>query len=302
MIRWLLGYEVFDWIATWANPTCDVLFRVVTDIGNTPLYFLILAPLFWVADRRRALVLFVLLALSSYLNTFLKLWFDMPRPDPALARVLDPRPALDGSNGFPSGHAQNALVFWGYLAWWLARRWATAAAAVMVGLISFSRLYLGVHFPLDIAGGLLLGSAHLSLIPILERWGKAEFPLPALGWGWIAASGVVLLLTTVDRATAALAGSTVGMSVAVGLLWPPQIRVAGAGTALATVAAGLVLMSTVIGIVLIPLGAISPLPLGAALALAWIVSLGLYPRAVAAVAPRYVRTEVAEHNASVGID
>ena len=124
MMGWLLGYEIFEWIATWANPACDVLFRVVTDIGNTPLYFVTLAPLFWVADRRRAMVLFVLLALSSYLNTFLKLWLDMPRPDPTLVRVLDPRPALERSNGFPSGHAQNALVFWGYLAWWIGRRWA----------------------------------------------------------------------------------------------------------------------------------------------------------------------------------
>lgn len=283
MNDFLLGHAVFDWIRTWANPFCDVLFRVLTDLGSTPLYFVSLAPLFWVMDRRRAVVLFALLALSSYTNTCLKLWFDMPRPDLALARVLDLRPGQEGSNGFPSGHAQNALVFWGYLAWWIGRGWAYAGAAVIVGLIAFSRLYLGVHFPLDILGGLVIGAASFVLVPPLERWGAADFPLSAVRWSVITMCGFAVLATTVDPGTAALAGSTIGMSLAVWLLWPPTMPVGSARAALATVVGGLLAMGAVVAVVLAPLGSASTVALGSALALGWVVSVGVYPRAVLAV-------------------
>ncbi|MBI3786095.1 MAG: phosphatase PAP2 family protein [Deltaproteobacteria bacterium] len=282
----LLGHTIYGWIASWANPACDTLFRTATTVGSTPLYFVCLAPLFWVADRRRAVVLFFLLALSSYLNTFLKLWFHMPRPDPNILRALGLHPGYEASFGFPSGHTQNAVVFWGYLAWWIGRSWAWIGAAAMVGLIGFSRLYLGVHFPLDVLGGLALGSAHFALAPLLERWSAVDFRLPALGWAALMAVAVAVLVTTLDPAMAALSGSMLGLSVAVWIFWPPYVAVAGTAALLATVVAGLIAMGATVALVLAPLGTQSTLVLGAAMAAAWVVSVALYPRAVRAVASR----------------
>src|SRR5689334_11911773 len=115
----LTGYVVFDWIATWARPFWDVFFHLISDLGSHVFYYLILAPLFWVVDRRRAAILFFLVLASGYVNTVAKLWFHTPRPDPHLARVLDLQLFQSGSNAFPSGHAQNAVVVWAYLAAWV---------------------------------------------------------------------------------------------------------------------------------------------------------------------------------------
>lgn len=74
---------------------------------------------------------------------------------------------------FPSGHAASSVVLYGFLAVLLARgksprvRWAIAGLAVLlVGLISFSRLYLGAHWLSDVLASLSLGASWVALLSI----------------------------------------------------------------------------------------------------------------------------------------
>ena len=72
---------------------------------------------------------------------------------------------------FPSGHATMSLALYGflaYVAWQIipSKGWRIAAVlgtGVLIALISFSRLYLGVHYLSDVAGGIVVGSFFLSL-------------------------------------------------------------------------------------------------------------------------------------------
>ncbi|HVN85179.1 MAG TPA: phosphatase PAP2 family protein [Candidatus Binatia bacterium] len=276
---WLTGYAVFHWIATWANPFCDVFFRAVTDLGYPTFYYVAIAPLFWVVDRRHAAGLFLLVLASAYVNTYAKVLVHTPRPDPALARVLDMRPYQSHSNSFPSGHAQGAVVFWGYLAWWIGRRWFTAVAVVLIALISFSRLYLAVHFPIDVLGGATVGVLLLPLIKPLQRWADGDCFAPR----WLRATiilGACALTVTGDLAIATISGSMIGFLV--GGYWLPHQRVE-AGTrwhASGVVAVGLALqLGLVAALARIP--ATQLLALCGSVALLWIIALWVYPRVAA---------------------
>lgn len=80
---------------------------------------------------------------------------------------------------FPSGHATGAAAIGLLGAWmlchWVVRPWGArvavwAATIAMVGLIGFSRCYLGVHFVTDVLAGWLLGAAWAGTVILLTAW------------------------------------------------------------------------------------------------------------------------------------
>jgi undecaprenyl-diphosphatase len=96
----------------------------------------------------------------------------IPRDRPPL-RYPDPEPLVrvPGTNSFPSGHATTSLACAAVLAW-LWPRFAAPMFA-LAALIAFSRVYNGVHYPLDVVAGAAVG-ALIALVlaralPLLER-------------------------------------------------------------------------------------------------------------------------------------
>jgi hypothetical protein len=65
---------------------------------------------------------------------------------------------VETTYGLPSSHVQTATVFYPLLAAWVRRRAVWLLAAVMIFIMALSRVYLGVHFVHDAAGGFLLGA------------------------------------------------------------------------------------------------------------------------------------------------
>ena len=160
-----------SWVLPLRHPALTAIFEAFT-LAGYPLFYLALLPLiFWLWKPRESHQLVAFLILSALLNSLLKDFFDDPRPD--LAFALDGR--VGGSYGFPSGHAQLAVVTWGALAIFAGTRAAALGAAVMIIGICFSRLYLGVHDIEDVAGGLTLGVLSLLLFAryreaLTKRW------------------------------------------------------------------------------------------------------------------------------------
>lgn len=94
--------------------------------------------------------------LALALNQIINPVVDRPRPFVTLPHVLQLLPhAADGS--FPSDHAMIAGAFAGGLLM-VHRRWGILAAVLAV-FLAFARVYAGVHYPTDVAAGLLIGAA-----------------------------------------------------------------------------------------------------------------------------------------------
>jgi membrane-associated phospholipid phosphatase len=78
---------------------------------------------------------------------------------------------LDDIADFPAGHALRATVYYGLLAFCVARvgsrrqgMTAYAVAILLIGAISLIRLYLEAHYPMDLLGGWMAGGALLAVI------------------------------------------------------------------------------------------------------------------------------------------
>jgi undecaprenyl-diphosphatase len=86
----------------------------------------------------------------------------------------DPLVAIPHSHSFPSGHTATAVAGAVVLSH-LAPRW-TPAFVLLAAAIAYSRLYVGVHFPLDVAGGAAIGAATalLLLAAARRRSGRAR--------------------------------------------------------------------------------------------------------------------------------
>lgn len=151
------------------QPAIDYLFLVFSRLGDGSS-LLTLGGLLsaWLVIRRqwRTLAFAMLLAvICLLLPTLLKWFFEVPRP------TLTANPPTSWS--FPSGHAFNATVIWGFLYVVVSRQmheslraWALGISLTLILFTAVSRPFLGVHWTSDIVAGLSLGLTVLALL----RW------------------------------------------------------------------------------------------------------------------------------------
>jgi len=156
---------VIRWMEARHSPTLDAIMIEITALGTgtVVLMIVVIAGLFLTLSDRKYSAILLIVATSGgiLLNGVLKLGFNRPRPsifEPAVHAV---------SSSFPSGHAMSSAIVYGTVAYLAARlhrrRWARwlvmAFAFVLIVLISFSRMYFGVHYPSDVIAGVLIGLA-----------------------------------------------------------------------------------------------------------------------------------------------
>lgn len=159
-----------------ASPILTEVMQVISFMGSRiALAILLLMAVYLLCHfhRGRAAVLMVItMAGSSGLSVVLKSIFHRPRPDAFFG-------AIPNSYSFPSGHALNSLCFYGtiaaivlmYVRKPLARWGIWLAAALIIGMIGFSRVYLGVHYPSDVIAGYCAGIVWVQLVVLLSRSG-----------------------------------------------------------------------------------------------------------------------------------
>ncbi|KMY54125.1 hypothetical protein AC623_09420 [Bacillus sp. FJAT-27231] len=129
--------------------------------------------LYTVLHHRKELILFIWVVTGSeLLNLILKIVFHRARP--AIHRMVE-------ANGFsfPSGHSMAAFSLYGIVAFLLWRHVKTSfgrsmligIGVILTGAIGVSRIYLGVHYPSDVAGGYLASGSWLTA----SIWGYQSY-------------------------------------------------------------------------------------------------------------------------------
>lgn len=150
--------DVLRFLESIRLPALDTLMQLITEGGGELVFMVLAITVFWCIDKRCGYYIFTVGFFGTIINQFLKLAFRIPRPwvlDPNFTIVESARAGATGYS-FPSGHTQNAVGTFGGLARYTKKRWVRVVCIVLAVLIPFSRMYLGVHTPLDVGVSVLV--------------------------------------------------------------------------------------------------------------------------------------------------
>jgi undecaprenyl-diphosphatase len=160
-----LDHRLFLFLNSINSPFWDKVMNFMSLVAVwIPMYLAILIFLgikykkrFWI------ILLFIILAvvLSDQTSVFIKNAFDRPRPChefslQGLVHLVNGR--CGGMYGFVSSHATNSFTVALLSLLFIRNRWYTVFIIIWAAAVSYSRIYLGVHYPGDVLGGALLGT------------------------------------------------------------------------------------------------------------------------------------------------
>ena len=148
------------------TPLLDQIMALLTHLGSELVFMVMAVAIYWCVSKSRGMYVLAVGCLGTTINQFLKLAFRVPRPwvkDPSFTIVESARADATGYS-FPSGHTQNAVGTFGCLARDAKRRWVSAVCILLALLTAFSRMYLGVHTPMDVGVSLVIASAMVLLM------------------------------------------------------------------------------------------------------------------------------------------
>lgn len=146
------------------NTILVAIFRFISELGDTRAYIFMIVVVWYVYDKKFAKNLAFSVLGSYYVNTIIKDTFQDPRPP------TNDRGYAEGY-GFPSGHSQQGVAAWGYLAYeshLKGNKILFWVFTILLYLIAASRIIIGVHDVQDVWGGLTFGFIWLILFVILE--------------------------------------------------------------------------------------------------------------------------------------
>ena len=160
---WLSRFDltVTNWLQAHGTETGHSIFVGISYLGGPGLSALLLAAAIIMAWRQNVTGLVALAATcggAMLLNSTLKILFHRARPTFAADFGVGV-----SAWSFPSAHAMNSLVTYGFLAAWLighSPAWripVLGLTIVIVGAIGFARIYLGVHYLSDVLAGYTAG-------------------------------------------------------------------------------------------------------------------------------------------------
>jgi len=227
-------------LAVYRTSFLDPIFRFLNYVDSLYFVFLLL-PIVWVGfSYRWGIRLFYLLVVNEMMNSFFKNLVGWARPCMDFSEVGMYHPI---SHGFPSGGAQAAMVLGGLVIYYWKNKYAWPIGVFYILLLSFTRLYLGVHYPIDILGGWVLGL--LLLYVFIQTIHPFEKFLATKGllYSFILSEAIPLLLflltakRTFHRLDAIVIGLGIFLSLKYGLYlpYPKKIPVAFLRGAIAAV-------------------------------------------------------------------
>lgn len=190
----------------------DSFMLKITELGEPALAFILLAFIYWCVDKRTGQLMAMNLSVACGWNPVLKKAFRVERPWVRDQRIVPVSKAMANAGGFslPSGHGMRATAAWGalgYCLWKKKEKVLSLLCGALLGIVLFSRNYLGVHSLTDVLTALILGAMLIFLSDRVLDWmdGGKNRDLPVCAMG-----GILCLMSMIWTGFQPDAGAGVG--------------------------------------------------------------------------------------------
>lgn len=150
--------DILKFLEGMRNDFLNTIFEFITVFGEETLLVFLIVTLWFAFDKKFAQKLLFITMASMSVNGVIKNIAQVPRPF-ASGEVTCVRPETATGYSFPSGHTQNFTTWTSLTAMQLKKKWFTVLVTILILLVAFSRVYLGAHYPSDVAVSVVLGTA-----------------------------------------------------------------------------------------------------------------------------------------------
>jgi undecaprenyl-diphosphatase len=154
------------------NPILDAFFSFVTMFGEETVFIVVALIWVWCVNKHQGYYILFVGLIGTVLNQFLKITFRVERPwvkDPSFTVVESAKPQATGYS-FPSGHTQCAVGTFSSIGLSNKNKALRIICAAICILVPLSRMYLGVHTPLDTIVGLVIAFLTAALLkPVMDK-------------------------------------------------------------------------------------------------------------------------------------
>ena len=160
-------------------PIVNEFMLLITQFGEETAFLVVALIVFWCVDKTKGYYILSVGFLGTVANQFMKLLFRIPRPwvlDENFTILEQAREAATGYS-FPSGHTQSAVGTFGALAYTTKNRLLKIGAICIAVLVPFSRMYIGVHTPMDVLVAVIIAVVLILILrPIVLGENKELIP------------------------------------------------------------------------------------------------------------------------------
>lgn len=161
-------------------PVLNEFMLLITRFGEETAFLVVALILFWCVDKYKGYYILSVGFIGTITSQFMKLWYRIPRPwalDEDFTILEQAREAASGYS-FPSGHTQSAVGTFGGIAYSTKNKCVRIVAILIAVLVPLSRMYVGVHTPLDVCVGALISVVLIFLLkPLVLKDGKKHIGL-----------------------------------------------------------------------------------------------------------------------------
>lgn len=148
--------NILKFFQSMRTPVLNALFLILTISTEVPVIILFTAITYWCINKKYGQKLLFTLIPNIIINTGIKELVKAPRPI-GLEGIESLRTHTATGYSFPSGHTQSATTFWTTLMIIFKKKWLYILGTIIIFGVGISRLYLGVHWPVDVIFGWIFG-------------------------------------------------------------------------------------------------------------------------------------------------